>query len=46
MMQQMLALPELRDANGGLNFAGSGMIGTPLGASVIRAKAAPAAFYL
>ncbi len=41
MTQKMLALSELRDSNGGLNFAGSGVIGTPLGAAVIRCKAVP-----
>ena len=42
MMQKLLAIEELRDPVAGLNFSGSGMIGTPLGANVIRCAAAPA----
>ncbi len=42
MMQKLLTLTELRDPVAGLNFTGSGMVGTPLGANVIRSKAVPA----
>ena len=42
MMQKLLVLTELRDPVAGLNFTGSGMIGTPLGANVIRCAAVPA----
>ena len=35
-LAQMLMMPELRDAAAGLNFQGSGCIGTPLGATVHR----------
>lgn len=42
MMLKLLGLPELRDANAGLNFVGSGMIGTPMGANVIRCDSVPA----
>lgn len=42
MMQKMLTLAELRDPVAGLNFSGSGAIGTPLGAQVIRSNAVPA----
>lgn len=42
MMQKLLMLSELRDPVAGLNFTGSGMIGTPLGANIIRSSAVPA----
>lgn len=42
MMQRLLKLPELRDPAAGLNFSGSGMIGTPFGANIIKSKAVPA----
>lgn len=42
MMQKLLTLTELRDPVAGLNFSGSGMIGTPFGANVIKSKAVPA----
>ena len=35
-LAQMLMLPELRDATAGLNFQGTGCVGTPLGANVHR----------
>ena len=35
-LTQLLMLPELRDAAAGLNFQGTGCIGTPLGAQVHR----------
>ena len=41
MMQKLLQLNELRDPLAGLNFQGTGTIGTPLGASVIRSTAVP-----
>ena len=41
MMQKLLTLSELRDPIAGLNFQGSGAIGTPLGATVIRTSAVP-----
>ncbi|MDR2524803.1 MAG: phage major capsid protein [Oscillospiraceae bacterium] len=41
-MQQLLALPELRDAAAGLNFHGSGQMVTPLGAELIKSDAVPA----
>ncbi len=41
MMQQLLALEELRQPLAGLNFQGTGTIGTPLGAQVIRSSAVP-----
>ena len=41
MMQKLLTLSELRDPNAGLNFAGSGMIGTPFGANVMKSTADP-----
>lgn len=41
MMQKLLMLSELRDPIAGLNFSGSGMIGTPFGASVIKSTAVP-----
>lgn len=42
MMTKMLALSELRDPLAGLNFSGSGAIGTPFGAQVIKSAAVPA----
>lgn len=42
MMQKMLTLSELRDPAAGLNFSGSGTIGTPFGANVIKCKSVPA----
>lgn len=41
MMQKLLAISELRDPNAGLNFSGSGRIGTPFGANVIKSSAVP-----
>ncbi|MBE6907848.1 MAG: phage major capsid protein [Ruminococcaceae bacterium] len=41
MMQKLLTLSELRDPTAGLNFSGSGMIGTPFGASVIKSTVVP-----
>ena len=41
MMQKMLGLAELKDPVAGLNFNGTGMIGTPFGANVIKSKAVP-----
>ena len=41
MMQKMLAIEELRDPVAGLNFSGSGTIGTPFGANVIKSKSVP-----
>ena len=35
-LAQMLMMPELRDAAAGLNFQGTGCIGTPMGATVHR----------
>jgi hypothetical protein len=35
-LAQLLMMPELRDAAAGLNFQGTGCIGTPLGAAVHR----------
>ena len=35
-LTQLLMLPELRDAAAGLNFQGTGCVGTPLGAQVHR----------
>ena len=35
-LARMLMLPELRDAAAGLNFQGTGCVGTPLGATVHR----------
>ncbi len=37
LMQQILALPEMRDAGAGLDFQGSGKMITPLGAKLINA---------
>ena len=36
MLAKLLMLPELRDAAAGLNFQGTGCVGTPLGAAVHR----------
>ncbi|MBQ5744614.1 MAG: phage major capsid protein [Ruminococcus sp.] len=36
-MQQLLALPQLQDANAGLDFQGSGKMITPLGAALLHA---------
>ena len=41
MMQKLLKLPELRDPVAGLNFQGTGLIGTPLGANVLQSRAVP-----
>ena len=38
-MQQLLALPQLQDANAGLDFQGSGKMITPLGANLIHTTA-------
>jgi hypothetical protein len=35
-MQDLLAIPEFQDAVAGLNFQGSGSIGTPMGANLIH----------
>lgn len=37
MVRQILALPEMRDGAAGLDFHGSGRLGTPLGAELIKA---------
>lgn len=42
MMQKMLRIAELRDPVAGLNFSGTGTIGTPFGANVIKNKSVPA----
>lgn len=42
MMQKLLALPELRDPFAGLNFSGTGAVGTPLGANIVKSSAVPA----
>ena len=36
ILAQMMLMPELRDAAAGLNFQGTGCVGTPLGAQVHR----------
>ena len=38
MMQNILALDEMRDAQAGLNFQGTGKMVTPLGATLVRAS--------
>lgn len=37
-MQELLALEEMRDADAGLNFQGTGKMITPLGATLVRAE--------
>ncbi len=41
MMLQLLKIEELRNPVAGLNFAGSGDIGSPLGAKIIRSACVP-----
>jgi hypothetical protein len=41
MMLELLKMEELRSPMGGLNFAGSGDIGTPMGARVLRSSCVP-----
>jgi hypothetical protein len=41
MMVSMLQLPELQSPLAGLNFQGTGAIGTPLGAEVLHTDCAP-----
>ena len=42
MMGQLLKLPELHDPAGGMNFAGTGKLVTPLGATVLCVRDMPA----
>ena len=41
MMLKLLKISELRNPMAGLNFAGTGDIGSPLGAAVIRSSCVP-----
>lgn len=41
LIQQILALSEMRDANAGLDFQGTGKMVTPLGAKLIHAPSLP-----
>ena len=42
MLTRLLKLEEMRDANAGLNFQGTGNLITPLGAKLLRSSAVPA----
>lgn len=42
MAQDLLALPEMRDAQAGLSFHSTGQLSTPFGAKLLRSNAVPA----